>query len=272
MRRLYWLALRAVENLVFNRNIFGRAPRASAETYRNIFKDASSRSFSEIDEFEEKLGYRIDSRWLNDLALHTQVVIKKSRVNWQHGRVLYASLRHYLASAGGPTLPLVVFETGTARGFSSVTMARALLDSATEGVVITVDSLPHNRRMYWNCIADVQGRRSRQELLASWSEELSRIFFVQAFTPQQLGRFGLSHIGFAFLDAQHTFEAVMDEFLFVSERQLMGDVIVFDDVTPTSFPGVVQAVTKIQESGLYSMEYVGNPEERGYVIATRLLD
>ena len=272
MVRLYWRALQALETLAFGRDIFGKAPRASELAYRNLFRDASSRSFREIDEFEDDMGYKVEPGWLNELALHTQVVIKKSRLNWQHGRVLYAALRHYLASRSVFNFPLVVFETGTARGFSSVTLARALLDSAAEGVVFTLDSLPHNRQMYWNCIADVQGKRSRQELLASWPEELSKIFFVQAFTPQQLGRFGLNHIGFAFLDAQHTFEAVMEEYHYVSQRQESGDVIVFDDVTPARFPGVVEAVEKIRESGLYSVEFIGKPEERGYAIATRLVD
>lgn len=272
MKRMFWFFLSVVENWVFNREVFGRVPHASDLEYRNLFEEATSRSYPDIDKFEESCGYGVNSQWLGELALQTQVVVKKSPLNWQHGRLLYAVLRSYLSSRSDTPSPIVIFETGTARGFSAVTMARALLDSGREGVVFTVDSLPHNTQMYWNCIGDSQGKRSRKELLASWPEEVSRTIFFQAFTPQQLGRFGLDHIGFAFLDAQHTFPAVMEEFNFVSERQLAGDIIVFDDVTPSIFPGVARAVEEIQKSGLYSIELYGDPDRRGYAIATRVVD
>ena len=35
--------------------------------------------FDILDQYEKETNFKIDESWLNDLALHTQVVIKKSK-------------------------------------------------------------------------------------------------------------------------------------------------------------------------------------------------
>src|SRR3546814_3486831 len=101
---------------------------------------------------EASQGFAIDRGWMEQLALHTQVVIKQSRLNYNHGRLLYAVLRRYLAECRSEQA--VIFETGTARGFSALCMARALQDAGAGGYVVTVDQLPHDRPMHWKCIDD----------------------------------------------------------------------------------------------------------------------
>jgi hypothetical protein len=267
----YWSLLDYFESLALERAPFGSKPRADRETYMRLFEQASAREFPEIDQLEVDLGYSISKDWLDSLALHTQVVVKKSPLNWQHGRLLYAALRLYLSLRERES-PVTVFETGTARGFSALVMAKALEDSQSDGQVVTIDTLSHSRNMFWNCIDDVQGKKSRADLLAAWPQELKRIIFLQGMTPRQLPRIGLERIGFAFLDAQHTFSAVLAEFDWVSARQKKGDVIVFDDVTPRQFDGVVEAIASIQRQGMYEIEYCGVPEERGYAVARKILD
>ena len=249
--------------------LFSKRARGDEASYRALHVDAMKRVFAETEKFERAIGFAVDEAWINNLALHTQVVRKKSDLNWQHGRILYSLLRSRLEGASSPRNFVQVFETGTARGFSSVCMARALIDSNREGVVTTVDSLPHNLPRYWNCIDDFDGPKSRRKLLTPWPDELARIVFFQALSPQHLQRIGLDRIHFAFLDAQHTFESVMAEYKFVEERQGPGDVIVFDDVTPGLFDGVVAAVSAIREKGRYEIQEIGRQEERGYAIARR---
>ena len=74
---------------------------------------------------------------------------------------------------------------------------------------------------------------------------------------------------FAFLDAQHTYEAVMDEVSFIIDYQQKGDIIFFDDVTPDLFPGVVAAVNEIGNRYNYKIKHMIASEQRGYAIATR---
>ena len=53
-----------------------------------------------------------------------------------------------------------------------------------------------------------------------------------------------NRIHYAFLDAQHEFENVIQEYNFVKQRQFTNDIIVFDDVTKNKFDGVCKAVEK----------------------------
>lgn len=264
-----------IKNLAFRESPFpvtpfGNSPRADKATYLRLHEEAKQVEYLEMDEFEAAKGWVIDRQWLDHLALHTQVVIKKSSLNWQHGRLLYSTLREYLDGLGASSNePITILETGTARGFSAVCMARALLDAKRQGVVITLDVLPHNTPMYWNCIDDHDGKKTRQELLSHWPEELAHIVFIQGWTRQQLHRTGLLRVHFAFLDAQHTKEDVLAEYAYVSERQKPGDMMVFDDVTPGLFDGVVQAVEEIEKQGVYRTERFNVSGQRGYAVAVR---
>lgn len=256
----------AIDNLPIDP--LGNALQYSQEYFENLSERAKEKSFPEIDEFERKTGYSVDRLWLDTLALHTQVVIKDAKLNYQHGKLLYSALSYYLSNHKSDG-PVCVFETGTARGFSSVCMARALDDAEVVGIITSVDILPHDLPMYWNCIDDLDGRKSRRQLLSPWGEFLKSIVFVQLETMTAVKRLSFPRIHFAFLDASHTFEDVCCEFEFVKSRQEVGDMIVFDDVTPTEFPGVVKAVEKIAQDGEYDVVRIEADGQRGYAVATR---
>lgn len=250
---------------------FGNMPHASREKYLSLFEETRKRVFPEIDALERQMGFAIDKSWLDELALHTQIVIKESTLNYQHGRLLYAVLRRYLSvSQIAGNAPCVAFETGTARGFSSLCMAKAMIDARIGGQVVSLDILPHNTPMIWNCIDDYEGRKTRQQLLARWPEELGRVIFIQGWTASQLRKTGLVRVNFAFLDAQHTLDQVMEEYRYVCDRQRRGDIIVFDDVTPGFFDGVVEAVDQIEGESLYDVHRVWVSDQRGYAVATRV--
>lgn len=247
---------------------FGTVPLAERETYLALHTEAKARSHPAMDALERRLEAAVDRDWLDELALHTQIVIKPNRLNYQHGRVVYAALANYLATVR-PAPPVLLFETGTARGFSALCMAKALADADMPGIVFTVDRLPHDRAIIWNCIDDHDGPKSRRELLAAYGGLLDRVVFLQARTGDAVQQLGLNRIHFAFLDAEHSQEAVEREFAFVAARQRPGDRVVLDDVTPGAFPGVVAAVDAIEAAGAYIVERVASADERGYALATR---
>ena len=260
--RLFYLG--SVENTLTSK------PRASRETYQKLAKASAMQVYPEIDLFEHETGYAIAPEWLDKLALHTQVVIKRSPLCYAHGRVLYSALSRYLASiAASETINIV--ETGTARGFSSLCMARALEDTGRAGKVVTFDVLPHRSSIYWNCIDDLEGKKSREELLAPWKDLVHKyIVFVQGETRNTLPRVSVDRVHFAFLDASHTQSDVLFEFSHITGCQKSGDVVVFDDYTPTQFPGVVSAVDEICEKYGYSAKKLAAHSDRGYVVAVKL--
>lgn len=247
---------------------FGRSPRADEATYRALWISERGMTYPEIDAFEKENGFSVEEAWLHDLALHTQIVVKDSPLCYQHGRVLYAALRAYLEKAGAQNASII--ETGTARGFSSVVMARALADSKVCGQISTFDILPHRTKMFWNCIDDCEGAKTREGLLAPWRDLVEgTITFVEGDSRIMLRKVALARVNFAFLDGAHTYRDVMKELEHVVPYQQAGDVIVFDDYAENVFPGLVRAVDEGCARWGYSKKIVRSNQQRAYVIAEK---
>ena len=261
-------------NLPWYDQPFCSSPQGSAEQYLSLAQEVQQEEYPEIDQYEKDMGFCISADWLDDLALQTQVVIKSSSLCYAHGRVLYAALCDYLENHPSidSTDRLIIWETGTARGFSAVCMAKALQDQQRPGLILTFDVLPHHHPMYWNCVADHErGLLTRAELLDPWHELVSRyIVFHQGDTRLELPKVKVERIHFAFLDGAHTYEDVMFEFQQVGPFQLKGDVIVYDDYTPSQFPGLVRAVDEICENHCYKRTDLKAHSGRRYVIATKI--
>ncbi len=255
----------------FPKDFFGKKPWASKEEYLTLYEDAIKKESEMIKIFEEKNGYKINKAWINKLALHTQIVKKESQLNFEHGRLVYSCLRNYLKDYENKNTSIMILETGTARGFSSLCMSKALDDSSVNGKIITLDCLPHNEKMYWNCIDDLEGKKTRAELLKPWRKLLDNIIFLQCWTKETLPNFAFQRINFAFLDAQHSYKSVMNEFFFISKYQSIGDIVVFDDVTENKFPGIVKAINEITLQGNYKISIYRETEYRGYAIAKKII-
>ena len=71
-----------------------------------------------------------------------------NKVSYAHGRLLYSCIRKYCKDHS--IKQINILETGTARGFSSLCMAKALEDHNISGKIITLDILPVNKKIFWN--------------------------------------------------------------------------------------------------------------------------
>ena len=252
---------------------FGKQPKAGRETYMQLAIDVRKKTYPTIDIYERDSGFSINADWMHDLALHTQVVIKESDLCYQHGRILYSTLSKYLHDnpINHPSEHIHIWETGTARGFSALCMAKALSEHERSGTIYTFDVLPHVSKMYWNCIDDLDGPKTRHELLEPWQDLVARhLIFHQGDSIHELPKVQTARIHFAFLDGMHTYEDVLFEFEQIKNCQHTGDVIVYDDYSPMQFPGLVKAVDEICESYGYSRITLNANEERGYVVAKKL--
>ena len=239
--------------------------------YLELHSQAIKKENQNVIEFEKRIGFKLDKDWFNEVSLLTQTTIKNSELNFNHGRLLYALVCKYIKNSLKAGLnKITILETGTARGFSSLCMSKAINDLKANGKVITIDCISHNRKMYWGCISDFSGKKTREELLLKWEKELSNIIFIQGWTTETLKKLGLNRIHFAFLDAQHTKDAVIKEFEFINKRQIKGDIIFFDDVTPNVFEGVCDAVKEIEKNYSYEIKYLPFDLNRGYAIATKI--
>ncbi len=258
---------------------FGQEPKAEQSRYLQLWEEAKNVSYPDIDAFEKKKGFALAPDWFHELALHTQIVVKESALCYQHGRVLYTALRDYVrthtdacekASVPDGHRTVTILETGTARGFSAVCMAKALSDEGVSGKIVTFDLLPHKVQMYWNCIDDHEGMKTRQQLLAPWSELVDPyVIFIENDSRIGIRRAAMGRVHFAFLDGAHTYEDIMIEFDMVQQMQQPGDIVVFDDYNPLLFPGIIQGVDEGCDKWGYSKEIFGDNNGRAYVIAKK---
>jgi predicted O-methyltransferase YrrM len=251
------------------KNPLAKSPKADRKTYQDLATTAASQTYPEIVEFERQSGYAVETAWLADLALHTQIVIKRSPLCYAHGRVIYSALCRYLKNLD-MSETVSILETGTARGFSSLCMAKALHDMKRSGSVVTIDRLPHKIPIFWNCIDDLDGKKTRQELLFPWQSLVERyLVYLEGDSRELLPRLGMQRINVAFLDGAHSREDVLFEFNHIYDSQKIGDLIIFDDYTVEQFPGIVAAVDEICSSKNYHKQVLKAHQGRGYVVAIK---
>ncbi len=180
--------------------IFGKKKYTEGKSYEELFDETSNKRYEEIERLESRMKHSIEKKWINDLAFVTQIVKKKSELNYSHGRALYSVLANFLEEKINQNYKgsITILETGTARGFSAICMSKALVDKKVNGKVLTIDVIAHDKKMYWNCVEDKTGPKKRSELLAYWQEELENIIFLQGRSSVVLKMLGIERIHFAF--------------------------------------------------------------------------
>lgn len=224
--------------------------------YDRRFTQASDTPNEHVEKLENEMRQSIPSDFLKDVAYNVQISNKKSFPDYSHGRVLYTVLSGYLSKKGGGGEQFTIYETGTAKGFSCLCLAKAMSDTRSAGKIITFDIIPHNVEMYWNCVSDhLRGPIKRSELLEKWSHLLNDyILFVEGDTKLTMNKLHASRIHFAFLDGGHTYSDVCFEFECTEKRQKKGDIVIVDDYNDVDFPGIVQAVDEMGAKYNYSIK------------------
>jgi predicted O-methyltransferase YrrM len=259
--------LRDLKNFYFpKKHPFGEKILADKEYYISKHLEAKNKIYVEIDNFEKITSFKIEKDWLDNLALHTQVVKKKSEINYQHGRILYSALRKYIKK--NKIKFLNVLEIGTALGYSSICMSKAINDSKTLGNIVSLDIISGKNKIYWNCIDDHQGPKTRDELLSTWKEELKNISFLTGPSSFTLKKFKKDRINFAYIDGMHDYLNVNKEFNFISSRQISGDIVILDDVNE-KFPEVIKFIKDQEKLAIYNVEKIKSSEDRAYAICEK---
>ena len=153
----------------------------------------------------------------------------------EHGLLLYKLILQRLDC----NRPLVILDVGTARGFSSITMARALLDANQVGIIYTVDVIDHNEFRNWHSrragkqeddepLAEIVITRS--EIWNKWfQDEAARITPIINESWRVLNDWNYGPIDVVFLDGDHTYGAVRKELSLLDSLMAPGGVIVLDD-------------------------------------------
>ena len=153
----------------------------------------------------------------------------------KHGLLLHKLIMEGARSDG----PLVVLDVGTARGFSAITMARAMLDGELEGRVYSVDVIGHHEPLNWHGtkqeadepLAGVE--ISRSEIWGRWfAEESALVTTINGRSMEVLKDWRHGPIDYAFLDGSHEYGDVRSELEALDSLMAEGGVIVVDDFHP----------------------------------------
>ena len=149
----------------------------------------------------------------------------------EHGHLLYKLVRCLKTER-----PSVILDIGTARGFSAITMARALLDANQEGMVYSIDVVDHNSQLEWHGgkndssdpLAGVS--ISRSEMWSRWfPEEATVVTPIRGQSHEVLESWSFGSIDTAFIDGEHTYDAVKRDLAVLDHLMTPTGVIVLDD-------------------------------------------
>lgn len=240
----------------------------SEQQYHQLSTIAKTYNYGTIlDEIKNKFGYLHNKDEMDDIGLKLQISIKKSRPMYLHGYVISSALHHYLINNNYNDIKIL--ETGTARGFSSIIMARIMEMHNIQGTIHTLDYVDK----FDNCLKASQLKRSvsLNECVEEWKPLVDKyIVFEKGDSNKKLLDLSnqISRINFAFLDGAHYYNDLTNELKFVEQRQNVGDIIICDDYTQTQFPEIVRAVNDFLTNDKYEHTiYYGNDgiKKRGYV-------
>ncbi len=181
--------------------------------------------------FERKMA-ELGPRSVSEEWYDRAVRVLRGGDGGEHGLLLYQLILH----RSGAGHPLVVLDVGTARGFSAMMMARAMLDANMAGHVYTVDVIDHDELRGWHVekqepdepLARIEIARS--EIWNRWfGDEAARITAVTAQSSDVLDDWKHGPVDLAFLDGSHTYASVKRELSVLDCLMAGGSEIVLDD-------------------------------------------
>ena len=181
------------------------------------------------------LKYKLNTIKSNDIPSDwyiKAVDILRGGDGGEHGQLLYKKIHQY---SGGHRRP-VCLDVGTARGFSSLTMSRAILDAKLDGKIYTIDIIDHHQSRNWHVNKQKRDEplskaiMSRSQIWSKWfEEEATKVFPITGQSWDILKNWKYSAIDIAFLDGCHTYEAVKKELSLLTRHMNKEGVIIFDD-------------------------------------------
>jgi predicted O-methyltransferase YrrM len=205
------------------------------DNYARVFDAEREIKYPAVKELEKRFNYAIDRTKMEHAARYLCCPIKMNPPNWQHGRVIYATVRKRLEGLAGENVTLL--DIGTAKGFSALCALWALKDSGVPGTVYSVDVIDPDEAIARNGPLDLEGPLTLKQTLARWPEA-DAIHFKKSTGIGWLEK-AKERVHFAFIDGKHVYEAVREELKLLATLQQPGDVIVVDDL---QIPGVRRAV------------------------------
>jgi predicted O-methyltransferase YrrM len=239
-----------------------RPQTITSAQYDEIFERERAQDYPTVTAFEARTGFAIDRDRMEAAARVLSCPFKAAAPNWQHGRVIYAAYRRRLAELE-PGSNATAVDIGTAKGYSALCAWWALADAGVDGRLSSVDVLPPLARVRRNTPAEVDALRTLPEILGPWPEA-SAIVFVESTGIAHL-QASSDRVHCAFVDGKHSTDAVRAEWRRLAERQVAGDIAIFDDV---QMPAVSAGLKGAESAYMFEAVSLGLVN-RAYAVGVR---
>jgi predicted O-methyltransferase YrrM len=237
-------------------------PHYDREQFEQAFERARAIEYPEIDKFEKLVGYAVSRERLEEAARVLQCPIKANAPNWQHGRVLYALARQYIAWQKTPT---TFVDIGTAKGFSACVLTWAIADAGAQHRVVSLDIVDPEAFVPRNSIVETETLKTVAQFVEPFVAPGVSVEFHGGGAARWLIKQGRNeHLGFAFVDGKHTFQAVTFEAIELQKHQRKGDVIVFDDAQIGEVHDATMQLRSYRRESLFL-----SSTRRGYCVAIK---
>lgn len=242
-----------------------KSTHPDSRQFDEAFERARAIEYPEIDRFEQLAGYAVQRDRLESAARVLQCPIKANAPNWQHGRILYALARQYISWAKEPTIFL---DIGTAKGFSACVLSWAIADAEVRmHRIVSLDVVDPEAFVVRNSVVECEKLMTVYQFVAPFVAPGIDVKFYGNGSARWLNDTPKTeHVGFAFVDGKHTFQAVTFEALQIEKRQRKGDVILFDDTQIADIHNATMQLKKYRRDNLYLRS--GNAR-RGYCVAVK---
>ena len=150
----------------------------------------------------------------------------------EHGYLIYKIVRQKLLDSES----CVCLDVGTARGFSSIVMSRAIFDEKKNGQIYTIDIVDHRKSINWHRDKQKDDEPlsntiiSREKIWNKWFQQESlNIFPITGKSLDVLKDWKYGSIDVVFLDGCHQYQTVKNELLTLAPLMQKEGIIILDD-------------------------------------------
>lgn len=195
-----------------------------------------------IEEFKDKLP---PSKEFDELGARTALFTTEKneiiKLNFNRGILLYYLIAKYR--------PKNVLEFGTARGFSALCMAKAMVDFKISGKIYTIDFVPfENEQM--SLIDWGKGQGPKEELISNknlWQkidkdEWTKHIVTLDGYSGEVMSKKKFPMMDFCYIDGAHFYDGVKHDFYSFLDVASSKFMVLFDDYIDREFFGVKKLV------------------------------
>ena len=191
------------------------------------------RSATPVTQLEVKLS-EIEANDMLESFYHRASRILRGGDGGEHGLLLYKLLTSKNSNCSRH--PILSLDVGTARGFSAIIMARAMLDSNIQGRIYTIDIIDQDESRNWHVAKQQRDeplagvRISRSKIWRRWYEEEAKVISpITGKSSEVLESWNNGDIDFAFIDGEHRYHAVKADLEMLDALMAEGGQIVLDD-------------------------------------------